>query len=340
MIRAEIPISLYKTFQEAIKDIVVSDMEDVVLISLDDSLIEIRSYIGFGLSNTTFYYGQEKLCEIFDLNEVHDYVNQGLYKFNEYKESVKYCLFSISKFVKEKSIGVSSKKFLYVNSEIFVSIINIIEKNYPIIGRNKIEDQVQYLIKANDKIIILSLIVSSIESKKIYAFANIEDGDDSRQIAILFYDKIYYVDRLKFETINNIETGINKIIDYIINYDESKEEETDNYLLLTINSIGTLFERFIFIRNIIDAISDIASDVNLRINFDYFEGGDFDLKLMKGANIISVGKVKDNKILTINGYEIINDAYSAIRRLIEIGIEKMRKEAIHSYYKFSFLFSR
>jgi len=100
--------------------------------------------------------------------------------------------------------------------------------------------------------------------------------------------------------------------------------------LLTINSIGTLFERFIFIRNIIDAISDIASDVNLRINFDYFEGGDFDLKLMKGANIISVGKVKDNKILTINGYEIINDAYSAIRRLIEIGIEKMRKEAIHS----------
>jgi|GEM_PF-5876966 len=54
MIRAEIPISLYKTFQEAIKDIVVSDMEDVVLISLDDSLIEIRSYIGFGLSNTTF----------------------------------------------------------------------------------------------------------------------------------------------------------------------------------------------------------------------------------------------------------------------------------------------
>jgi len=239
-------------------------------------------------------------------------------------------LFSISKFVKEKSIGVSSKKFLYVNSEIFVSIINIIEKNYPIIGRNKIEDQFQYLIKANDKIIMLSLIVSSIESKKIYAFANIEDGDDSRQIAILFYDKIYYVDRLKFETINNIETGINKIIDYIINYDESKEEETDNYLLLTINSIGTLFERFIFIRNVIDAISDIASDVNLRINFDYFEGGDFDLKLIKGANIISVGKVKDNKILTINGYEIINDAYSAIRRLIEIGIEKMRKEAIHS----------
>ncbi|QXJ30774.1 hypothetical protein [Saccharolobus shibatae] len=329
MIRAEIPTSLYKTFQEAIKDIVVSDMEDVVLISLDDSLIEIRSYIDSRISNTAFYYGQEKLCEIFDLNEVHDYFNQGLYKLNEYKKCVKYCLFSISKFVKERSIELSSRKFLYVNSEIFANVINIIEQNYPIIGKNKIKDQVQYLIKANDKVIILSVIVSLIESKKIYAFANIEDGDDSRQIAVLFYDKIYYVDRLKFENIDIFETGINKIIDYIINYDESKEEEADNYLLLTINNVGTLLERFILIRNIIDAINDIASDINLKINFDYFEG-EFDLKLIKGTNIISIGKVKGNRILTMNGYEIINDAYSAIRRLIEIGIEEMRKESIHS----------
>ncbi|MEM4912234.1 MAG: hypothetical protein QXJ81_05365, partial [Metallosphaera sp.] len=158
MIRAEIPTSLYKTFQEAIKDIVVSDMEDVVLISLDDSLIEIRSYIDSRISNTAFYYGQEKLCEIFDLNEVHDYFNQGLYKLNEYKECVKYCLFSISKFVKERSIELSSRKFLYVNSKIFANVINIIEQNYPIIGKNKIKDQVQYLIKANDRVIILSVI--------------------------------------------------------------------------------------------------------------------------------------------------------------------------------------
>ncbi|MCH4815504.1 MAG: hypothetical protein QXY87_07240 [Saccharolobus sp.] len=145
----------------------------------------------------------------------------------------------------------------------------------------------------------------------------------------MFYDKIYYVDRLKFENIDIFETGINKIIDYIINYDESKEEEADNYLLLTINNVGTLLERFILIRNIIDAINDIASDINLKINFDYFEG-EFDLKLIKGTNIISIGKVKGNRILTMNGYEIINDAYSAIRRLIEIGIEEIRKESIHS----------
>ncbi|QGA55231.1 hypothetical protein GFS03_11915 [Sulfolobus sp. E5-1-F] len=328
MIRAEIPTSLYITFQEVIKDVAIYEMDDVVIISLDDSLIEIRRSISSGIANTAFYYGEEKLCEIFDLNEVHDYVNQGLYKFNDYKESVRYCLFSISKFIKERSIEVSSKKFLYANAGIFSNINNFIEGNYPILGKNKIEDEVQYLIRANDKVIVLSVIVSSIENKKIYAFASIEDGDDSRQIAVLFNDRIYYIDELKFENINNIETGISKIVDYIINYDESKEEEIDNYLLLTINKIGNLSERFITIRNIIDAISDIASHVNLRINFDHFDG-DIDLKLIESQNIISIGKVKDNKILTINGYETINDAYSAIRRLIEIGIEKMRKESIY-----------
>ncbi|AAK43265.1 Conserved hypothetical protein [Saccharolobus solfataricus P2] len=292
MIRAEIPRSLYETFQEAIKDTVISDMGDVLLVSLDDSLIEIKGYISSVISNTTFYYGEVKLCEIFDLNEVHDSINQGLYKFNDYKESVKYCLFSISKFVKERSIEVTSNRFLYVRSEIFSVVNKIIEENYPVLGRNKIEDQVQYLIKSNDKTVILSVVVSLMESKKIYAFANVEDDSDAEQVAILFYDRIYYIDKLKFDTVDNIETGINKIVDYIINYDESRMEGADDYyLLLTINSVGTLMERFTIIRNIIDSINDMVSDINLRINFGYFNG-DFDLKLIKGEDIVSIGKLR------------------------------------------------
>ncbi|WP_338599167.1 hypothetical protein V6M85_09405 [Sulfolobus tengchongensis] len=328
MIRVEIPRKIYSTFEEIIKNKAISVTEDTMLLSLNDSLIEIESYVTGNSDNITFYYGEDKLCEIFNLLEVSDYVSQGVYKFNNQKDSIIHCLLSVSKFVKEKGIEVSSNRYLYVNSEIFNSIMKKIEEKYSILGKHAIEGEIQYAIRNRNKITIISIISTLIESRgmrRVYGFGNLESEDDITQIVVLFSDRIYYLDKLKFENIDDLEIGIDKMVTYIIEYEEDNIEN-ETYLLLTINNQGTFVDRLIVMRSIIDNISDLVSDIDLKLTFGYFNG-DFDLKIIKNGDVIEVGKIKGNKMFTINGYESISEGYEGIRRLIEIGIEKLKEES-------------
>lgn len=317
MIRAEIPKAFYDTFYDAIRNYLIDVKGDILLIYINNSLIEMELVFN---SNISFYFGEDKICEILNLYEIHDYLNKEVHISNDLKDSFQLCFRITARFVKERGLEVSSNKYFYVNWEIFHNAVKVIEQSYPVLAKYEVNDEIQYAIKGN-YVTVISIVPIYIENrgdKLIYGFVNIETEEGSEQIAALFSDKVYYYHELKFENIQNLDQGLDKIIGYMINYEEKDIEEP--YLILLVSYRGgNIVDKLNIMRNIIDNIYDLVNNVYMKIFLGYFNG-DYILRIIRGEDFFEIGKIKGNKLITINGYNNIEDINNGIRRLIEIGI--------------------